>query len=245
MHPMNSFLSGRPKPLKKINTLIMDAGGVLVHPVHGDWNIPVLYEAYLGDYARDIPGEAWLEACRAEAALLREDVFIEDMEQEFELRRSYLENIAARLGWQLDADVVKALALDFTWNTARYQWYPDVMPWLSRWHGRLHMGILSDAMPSFRYTVELHPSRQLLDALVVSTEIGACKPDSRMYAEICRRMNVRPADCLFVDDKPCNLTGAMEFGMQAVQMCRDALPAWDGPRVHNLSELNAYMEELN
>ena len=56
--------------MKRIDALILDAGGVLVHPVHGDWNIPARYRELMGDCARDIPGAAWMEACHAESATL-------------------------------------------------------------------------------------------------------------------------------------------------------------------------------
>ena len=79
--------------------LILDAGGVLVHPLHGDWNIPARYRELLGAYARDIPGEAFRAACRAEAALLREDISIADIGVEYEKRLQFLKNVAARMGW--------------------------------------------------------------------------------------------------------------------------------------------------
>ena len=51
--------------MSKIKALVLDAGGVMVHPIHGNWNIPVHYREHLGAYARDIPGKKWLEACAA------------------------------------------------------------------------------------------------------------------------------------------------------------------------------------
>lgn len=231
--------------MSKIKALILDAGGVLVHPLHGDWNIPVKYREYLGDYAGDIPGEKWKEACRAEAALIREDIYIRDMEAEHGMRLDFLRAVAKRMDWQLSESILAELAEDFTYNVTRYAWYEDSLPWLKHWHSCMTVGILSDAMPSFPHVVRNHEACRHIDALVISTEIGAAKPDARMYTEICRRLNVAPEDCLFVDDKPCNLEGAMACGMRAVQMCRDGLPCWDGDNVHDLSELNAYMEGLN
>lgn len=224
--------------------LILDAGGVLVRPLHGDWNIPARYRELLGEFARDVPGDAFRAACRAEAQHLREDVLVFGMEEEYEKRRRFLEGVAARMGWALDGARLDALAEDFTWNPERYVWYGDVEAQLGAWRGRVRLGMLSDAMPSFlRFALE-RGMGALFDAMVISTEIGACKPDPRMYLEICRRMAVAPGDCLFVDDRECNLRGAMDCGMAAVQMCRDGLPAWDGPRVRNLAELNAYWEGL-
>ena len=93
-------------------------------------------------------------------------------------------------------------------------------------------------------TVSYDTFEEIFDAVVISTEIDACKPDAKMYLEICRRMGLTPQDCLCVDDRECNLRGAMDCGMAAVQMCRDGLPTWDGPCVRDLAELNAYWEGL-
>lgn len=231
--------------MSKITTLILDAGGVLVHPIHGNWNIPVKYRELLGDYAADIPGERWLQACRDHAQIIREDVFVSDMDAEFLLRKEFFIRIAADLGWQLDENTIEALCRDFTYNISRYAWYDDAADFLPRFHAKYRMGMLSDAMPSFRHVMDNHPARAHFDALVISTEIGAAKPDARMYNEICARLGVSPEECLFVDDRECNLTGAMNCGIHAVQMCRDGLPQWDGPAVHDLAELNAYLEGLN
>lgn len=231
--------------MSKIKALILDAGGVLVHPLHGNWNIPVKYREFLGAYAKDINSERWLEACRAEAEYLREDIFIKDMDEEYGLRLKFLKAIAKRLDWQLSEDSFAALAEDFTYNVTRYAWYEDTLSWLKNWHERMHVGILSDAMPSFPHVVRSHEAYRYIEALVISTEVGTAKPDPRMYLEICGKLNVRPEDCLFVDDRVCNLEGAMKTGMRAVQMCRDGLEGWDGDKVHDLTELNHYLEGLN
>lgn len=231
--------------MKKIKALILDAGGVLVHPLHGNWNIPVKYRELLGEYAKDIPGEKWLEACREEAQILREDIFVENIEVEHTARLEFLKKIAARLDWKLDEETFAALAQDFTFNTDRYVWYPDSAQWLETWSREMKLGMLSDAMPSFRYVMDHSPNNAFFEAIVISTEIGTAKPNAKMYNTVRERLGADPADCLFVDDREGNLRGAMDCGMHAVQMCRDGLENWDGPYVRDLAELNAYMEGLN
>ena len=231
--------------MSKVKALTLDAGGVMVRPLHGDWNVPARYRELLGDYARDVSGEAWREACRAEAHIVREDVYVQDMQAERGLRQEFLRKVAERMGWTLSSDTLAALAEDFTFNTDRYVWYPDVEEYLARWSGQMKLGILSDAMPSFRYVVDHSPNRRYFQAIVISTEIGAAKPDAKMYKTICAQLGVEGADCLFVDDRECNLEGAMRCGMRAVQMCRDDQKPWNGPFVRNLAELNVYLEGLN
>ncbi len=228
----------------RTTSLILDAGGVMVRPAHfNDWNVPTEYEALLGDHARDIPGAAWKEACRAEAPVLREDVLVHGIAEEALLRRQFLANVARRMGWALTESQLDALNWDFTWNPARYHWYADVEAALAHIHKDHRIGVLSDAMPSFREFAMQRPEARYFDAMVVSTEIGTCKPDPRMYAAICEALNVRPEECLFVDDRECNLRGALNVGMRAAQMLRDGGDGWDGPIVHDFSEIIRLLEE--
>ena len=231
--------------MHKVQALILDAGGVLVHPVHGDWNIPARYRELLGDYARDIPSERWRAASQAEASILREDVIVPDLEAEYALRKAYLAAVAVRMGWTLTEEQLEALTEDFNYNPERYSWYDDTRHWLNHWKSSVRLGMLSDAMPSFRAFTVRHGLGEIFDSIVISTEIGVCKPDPRMYATVCEQMQVSPAGCLFVDDRETNLAGAMDFGMRAVQMCRDGMAGWDGPKVYDLAGLNDYMEGLN
>lgn len=230
--------------MSKIKALVLDAGGVMVHPIHGNWNIPVHYREHLGAYARDIPGKKWLEACAAEAHVQREDIILPSMEEEFAMRLQFSRNVAARMNWNLGEEALQAYARDFTYNPDRHAWYDDVLTYLPRWHEKLKMGILSDAMPSFRSIMNSHPAKDHFDAIVISTEIGAVKPNSRMYETVMQLLNAHPDECLFVDDRVCNLEGAMACGMHAVQMCRDGLEPWEKDHVCNFTELNEYLEGL-
>lgn len=231
--------------MSKITTLILDAGGVLVHPLHGQWNIPAKYREILGDHAADIPGEAWSTACAKAAPIVREDVPVDGAGAEYALRAQFFRSISADLGWNLSEETLAELSRDFTYNPDRYVWYDDVLPELTALRENYRLGILSDSMPSFRPVVEGHPCHALLDALVISTEIGAGKPDPRMYQEALRKLNARPGECVFVDDREGNLRGAMACGIRGILMCRDGDASWNGPVVHNLTELKAYLEGLN
>jgi putative hydrolase of the HAD superfamily len=45
---------------------------------------------------------------------------------------------------------------------------------------------------------------------------GVLKPDPRIYHLVTQRLGVAPQDCLFVDDQPGNVAGAVAVGMSAV-----------------------------
>lgn len=56
---------------------------------------------------------------------------------------------------------------------------------------------------------------RLVDEIVYSHEIGVRKPDPRAFAIACARLQVRPGDCLFVDDFARNIEAARAAGMRA------------------------------
>lgn len=225
--------------------LILDVGGVLVYPSAGNWSTPVRLAEALGERASDLDTERF-DRARREAAVgwLDESQLVEDLDVEQALRLGYLRALDERMGWGLSEDALQMLAADFTRNIARYGFYDDIAPWLNRWKGKYVLGILSDAMPSLPVFLDQYGILRLFDAAVFSTRVGAIKPDPRMYAAILDALQADPADCLFVDDRPCNLAGATRAGMRAVQMLRPNMTPeglWDGARVTDFTELDALL----
>ncbi|MCR3746099.1 HAD-IA family hydrolase [Lentzea californiensis] len=56
----------------------------------------------------------------------------------------------------------------------------------------------------------------VLDAAVISGEVGLAKPDTEIYLLTAGRLNVKPEECVFVDDLAVNVRGAAEAGMVGV-----------------------------
>jgi epoxide hydrolase-like predicted phosphatase len=56
----------------------------------------------------------------------------------------------------------------------------------------------------------------LFDAQVISGDVGLHKPQPEIYRLACERLEVEPADAVFVDDLRENCEGAEAVGMTAV-----------------------------
>ena len=225
--------------------LIFDCGGVMVWPRLGEWNIPFGALEILGPRARDLYTSKYLTAHRTAVHFLDEDQLVPNVEAERHLRRKYVLSMNDLMDWQLTTLDISRLADDFTDNINRYGLFEDVAPWLMRWKSRYSLGMLSDAMPSLVKFMDQWGLLSLFDATVISTQIGAIKPDPKMYEAILQKLNAEPADCLFVDDRAANLEGAIASGMKAVQMARPAfLPEvlWDGPVVDSFEALDRLIE---
>ena len=228
-----------------MKNLILDCGGVLVYPSQGTWSLPCRMREILGDRAGDIGTPKYAEAHRAAAKWLDESRLMSDLEEERRVRLGYLTEMNERMGWNLIEAEVSLLADDFTHNINRFGLFDDIVPWLTRWKEKYTLGILSDAMPSILVFMDQYGILKYFDAVVISTQIGVIKPDPRMYEAILKKLNADPGDCLFVDDRPCNLDGAVRAGLHAVQMARPGFTPeylWDGPIVDGFEALNALME---
>ena len=225
--------------------LIFDCGGVMVWPRLGEWNIPFGSFKILGTRARDIYSAKYLTAYRVAVRWLDEAQLVPNIEVERQLRREYVQSLNIQMDWRLTPVEIGRLTDDFTDNINRYGLFEDVAPWLKRWKTRYKLGILSDAMPSLLRFMDQWGLLSLFDAAVISTQVGAIKPDPRMYAAILQKLNADPGDCLFIDDRADNLEGATAAGMKAVQMARSAfLPQkiWDGPVVNSFEALDRLIE---
>ena len=225
--------------------LIFDCGGVMVWPRLGEWNIPFGALEILGPRARDIYTSKYLTAHRTAVHFLDEDQLVPNVEAERHLRRKYVLSMNDLMDWQLTTLDISRLADDFTDNINRYGVFEDVAPWLKRWQSRYRLGMLSDAMPSILSFMDQWGILGLFDAAVISTQVGATKPDLKMYSAITQKLDADPADCLFVDDRIDNLEGAVAAGMKAVQMARSEflpLTIWDGPVVNSFEALDRLIE---
>jgi len=81
------------------------------------------------------------------------------------------------------------------------------------------VGLLSNAPPgrsastdaSARWGIE-----GLFDVQVFSYQVGALKPDPRMYRRVLADLSAEPTRTLFIDDSPANIEGARKIGIQSI-----------------------------
>jgi HAD superfamily hydrolase (TIGR01509 family) len=60
------------------------------------------------------------------------------------------------------------------------------------------------------------------DVVVVSCEVGSCKPGPEIYRVCVERLGVAPDVTLFVDDRIENLQAASRIGLQTLHFTGDA-----------------------
>lgn len=56
----------------------------------------------------------------------------------------------------------------------------------------------------------------LLDGYLVSHQVHLLKPHKEIYEAFCKKFDVSPENCVFIDDKAVNIDGAKSIGMQGI-----------------------------
>ena len=121
--------------------------------------------------------------------------------------------------------------------------YPDVLPALGELHERgVTLVIASNwdcSLPDW-----LGPTgiMELVDGLVTSAEVGAPKPDPRVFERALAVAGVAASEALHVGDKVDNdIEGAGAAGVRGVLLQREGEPPPDVEAVRSLSELPALL----
>lgn len=208
--------------------VILDAGGVICLPRRGSWLIPVRFEEIIGParLAAATPTKI-AAAMEASAAVYGDESLpIPDESVEFAIRRNYFLDLAKRLSWTLTDMEADALARDMTENDARYDFYGDTRAGIENLRQGRGVYLLSNAMPSLKRVLRNAGLLELFDDALISTDVGAAKPDPAIYRALLDRNELNPVACCFVDDRIDNLEAARALGMRTVHMARGVDSPW-------------------
>jgi putative hydrolase of the HAD superfamily len=99
----------------------------------------------------------------------------------------------------------------------KFVFFPKVIELIEKLKSEgLRLSILSNMFPYQAKIIKEMNGCSLFDDLFFSCEKGLKKPDLEFYELAIREMNVRPQECLFIDDKEENLLPAEKLGMKTV-----------------------------
>ncbi|MDZ7316740.1 MAG: HAD family phosphatase [candidate division KSB1 bacterium] len=79
------------------------------------------------------------------------------------------------------------------------------------------LGIISNTNPLHFYRImsdfyELH----IFQEPVTSYYVKSLKPDRKIFQEACRRFDLSPEECIFIDDRQENIQAAQDIGMHGI-----------------------------
>ena len=93
--------------------------------------------------------------------------------------------------------------------------------------GAAPMALLTNSGPNTRRgLIARHGLERWFRVIVISAEEGLSKPNPLIYQRTCERLGRLPAECLFVDDRQSNVTGAEAAGLRAIRFVssRETIP---------------------
>lgn len=119
--------------------------------------------------------------------------------------------------------VGELLELERSSLLTRIHLYEDSIPVLRALRARgVRTALVSNCSRSTRPVVDDLGLEREMDAVVLSFEVGAAKPDAAIYRVALDRLGSEPAGAAFVDDQSIYCDGAAALGMRTYLIQRDA-----------------------
>jgi putative hydrolase of the HAD superfamily len=155
-----------------------------------------------------------------------------------DLRRRCAAVVQERLRTSLPLDDV----LDALLAAIRFRPYPEVPGTLARLRADgARLAVVSNWDVSLHDVLERTGLRRLVDAVVISAELGVAKPDPAIFRLALERLGADADGALHVGDSlEADVAGARAAGLEAVLVVRNGAVAPDGVRaVSSLAEIVA------
>jgi putative hydrolase of the HAD superfamily len=153
------------------------------------------------------------------------------------------EEIIRRSGRPVSTGIVQELVdrdYDLLRESARL--FDETVPALQLLRGRgVRTAFVSNCAENTRLLLDELDLIRLVDAVVLSCEVGAAKPDPPIFEHALRQLGVPAAESVFVDDQRGYCDGAAALGIHAVRICRDRgeAPGGHEPTISSLTDLDA------
>ncbi|HVT68609.1 MAG TPA: HAD-IA family hydrolase [Trebonia sp.] len=146
-----------------------------------------------------------------------------------------------------EPDVVACLTRrDTEFTRSAMQVCDDTVPFLS-WlrSSGVRTALVSNCADTTRPQLAELGIIPLVDAVVLSCEVGSIKPFPEIYVTALEELGVAAVDAVFIDDQPAYCVGAEAVGVRPIQIARGEpdgyVSRWSFPVVHSLFEVQALL----
>ncbi len=92
----------------------------------------------------------------------------------------------------------------------------DLLDFIRQVRGQYKTALLSNISDNIDRFFTSTERQELFDIEVLSYKIHLLKPDPKIYLLTADRLNLKPGECIFVDDKQSNVDGAEAVGMRGI-----------------------------
>ena len=121
----------------------------------------------------------------------------------------------------LDRDAFFEVAYDHFAEAGVWELFPEVYEVLEQLQSRHELGVISNFDGRLRMVLEQLGVSRFFRHLVISSEVGADKPDPFIFRRALELSGYNPADALYVGDDPAkDWEGAAAVGMRVLRLQR-------------------------
>lgn len=122
----------------------------------------------------------------------------------------------------------------------------DTVPFLERLRSRdVLTALVSNCADTTRALLEYLGIVPLVDAVILSCEVGSMKPYPEIYVTALDELGVAAVDTVFIDDQPTYCVGAEAVGIRPIQIARGEangyVSQWNFPVVHSLFDAQSLL----
>ena len=82
--------------------------------------------------------------------------------------------------------------------------------------GKYKTGLISNAWDDLHQYIVKEKFDDAFDSITVSAEVGAVKPEAKIYQVALEQFKIQPNEAVFVDDFAVNIEGCEKVGMQGI-----------------------------
>jgi putative hydrolase of the HAD superfamily len=225
-----------------IQTLFLDAGGVLVHP---NWD---RVSQALADAGIEVSA-ARLAAAEPHAMRVLDEATVVGATDDRKRGWMYFNLVLEQVGLERSAQTDQALEVLRAYHAEQNLWEhvePDVVPALAAFRQRgLRLVVVSNANGRLRHLFERLALARWFDALLDSHEWGVEKPDPQLFQLALEASGASAATTVHVGDLYyVDVAGARQAGLaHAVLYDVAGLYGWaDCPRIARLADLTAWLD---
>jgi len=228
-----------------IRAVFFDRDGTLTHGDQGKYEEMYAYiRRVTGNEAFQGLAETFMDYHRKAVAAVGEYVTLNTLEKETEFWIKYYELVFRDFGTGLDCVEESRKLQRLFPQYALKVLYPETLEVLEYCRsGGYFMGIISDTGPSLRLSIEELGVDRFFSRYVAGAEYGTWKPDPVVFQAAIEGTDLRPDECVYVDDYVVESDGARNFGFVSFNIVRDTTKERrDRWQVSSLLDIVGYLE---
>lgn len=190
--------------------VLIDFGGTLAYLDEAKFRE---YEAALVEALKKYRYETKLE----DLASGLTSVYMSDSKGELKTFREFWSLMLAKLKIPEQPKLVDTLQnVRDDYETAMWKLYDGVIDTLDLLQGKCKLALVSNCAAGTRKVIDSLGLTTFFDCITLSYQVGARKPNKRMYLQPLKCLGFKADECVFVADEISDLEGAREIGLKTI-----------------------------